>query len=74
MHHQYEKKFGRFGDAVVESNMKVMVGGFERVQEIKIGDIEDADTSSMRNPLLSPKTAGEIEVPATAGCSASGCR
>ena len=22
---QYEKKFGRFGDAVVESNMKVMV-------------------------------------------------
>ena len=70
---QYEKKFGRFGDAVVESNMKVMVGGFERVQEIKIGDIEDADTSSMRNPLLSPKTAGEIEVPATAGCSASGC-
>ena len=49
------EKFGRFGDAVVESNMKVMVGGFERVQEIKIGDIEDADTSSMRNPCCLPR-------------------
>ena len=28
VHNQYKKKFGRFGEAVVESNMKVMVGGF----------------------------------------------
>ena len=32
---QYEKKFGRFGDAVVTSNMTVMTEGFSRVQEIK---------------------------------------
>ena len=32
---QYVKKFGRFGDAVVTSNMTVMTEGFSRVQEIK---------------------------------------
>ncbi|MDG2214219.1 MAG: 2-oxoacid:acceptor oxidoreductase family protein, partial [Verrucomicrobiota bacterium] len=73
VHNQYEKKFGRFGAAVVESNMKVMVGGFEQVQEIKYGEIEDDDTSSMRNPMLAPKTATENQMPATAGCDASGC-
>ncbi|MCS5571915.1 MAG: hypothetical protein NZ789_03175, partial [Pseudomonadales bacterium] len=73
VHNQYKKKFGRFGEAVVESNMKVMVGGFERVVEIQYGEIEDADTSSMRNPMLAPKTAAETEMPATAGCDASGC-
>ena len=73
VHNQYKKKFGRFGEAVVESNMKVMVGGFERVVEIQYGEIEDADTSSMRNPMLAPKTAAETEMPATAGCEASGC-
>ena len=31
------KKFGRFGEAVVESNMTVMTQGFERVQEVTIG-------------------------------------
>ena len=31
--HQYEKKFGRFGEAVVESNMTVMSEGFKRVQD-----------------------------------------
>ena len=61
---QYEKKFGRFGDAVVESNMKVMVGGFERVQEIKIGDIEDADTLKHAQPVVVPQDCREIEVPA----------
>ena len=69
----YEKKFGRFGDKVVESNMKVMIGGFERVTEIKYGKIDAADTSSMRNPLLAPNNAGDIEMPDTAGCSSSGC-
>ncbi len=73
VHNQYEKKFGRFGAAVVESNMKVMVGGFEQVQEIKYGEIEDDDTSNMRNPMLAPKTATDTQMPATAGCDASGC-
>ena len=31
VHKQYVKKFGRFGDAVVNSNMEVMTQGFERV-------------------------------------------
>ena len=73
VHKQYEKKFGRFGDAVVESNMKVMLGGFEQVQEINIGEIEDADTSNMRNPLLTPNAADGIEMIPTSGCEDSGC-
>jgi pyruvate-ferredoxin/flavodoxin oxidoreductase len=34
---QYVKKFGKLGEAVVQSNMEVMTQGFERVKEIKIG-------------------------------------
>ena len=73
MRKTYEKKFGRFGEKVVESNMKVMIGGFERVTEIKYGELDDPDTSSMRNPLLSPNDAANIPMPETAGCEASGC-
>lgn len=71
VHKQYEKKFGRFGDAVVESNMEVMTQGFSRVQEVKIGEIEDPDTSSMRKPPVLPSAT--FEMPPTAGCSQSGC-
>ncbi len=67
---QYVKKFGRFGDAVVESNMTVMTEGFTRVTEITIGREEDPDRSSMRNPLLAPFT--DLHFPPTAGCSACG--
>jgi pyruvate-ferredoxin/flavodoxin oxidoreductase len=63
--HQYEKKFGRFGAAVVESNMTVMTEGFSRVQEINYGEINDPDRSSMRNPPLKP--LGEHQIPPTAG-------
>jgi pyruvate-ferredoxin/flavodoxin oxidoreductase len=49
---QYNKKFGRFGDAVVESNMTVMTHGFEWVQEVPHGDPAAPDTSSMRAPAL----------------------
>ncbi|MED5495289.1 MAG: 2-oxoacid:acceptor oxidoreductase family protein, partial [Verrucomicrobiota bacterium] len=73
VHKQYEKKFGRFGKAVVESNMKVMIGGFERVQQINIGELEAEDTSSMRNPLLAPVNASAIEMAPTSGCEGSGC-
>ena len=38
VHKQYVKKFGKLGDAVVQSNMEVMMQGFERVKEIAIGD------------------------------------
>ena len=36
------------------SNMKVMTEGFSRVQEIKYGEVDDPDRSSMRNPPLAP--------------------
>jgi pyruvate-ferredoxin/flavodoxin oxidoreductase len=71
IHDQYEKKFGRFGAAVVESNMKVMQDGFDRPQLIDIGAIEDEDRSSMRKPPMTPLS--KVEIPATAGCSSSGC-
>jgi pyruvate-ferredoxin/flavodoxin oxidoreductase len=71
VHKQYVKKFGRFGDAVVKSNMEVMQQGFSRVQEIKIGRGDDADRSSMRNPLLKPQ--GDHHFEPTAGCGSSGC-
>src|SRR5688572_22257366 len=71
VHKQYVKKFGRFGDAVVTSNMTVMNEGWARVQEIKIGRGDDPDRSSMRNPLLKPQ--GDHHFEPTAGCSTSGC-
>jgi pyruvate-ferredoxin/flavodoxin oxidoreductase len=67
---QYQKKFGRFGDAVVTSNMKVMDDGFSRVQEIKYGAAEDSDRSSMRNPPVWP--LGVSEMIPTAGCNTGG--
>ena len=66
---QYVKKFARFGDAVVTSNMTVMTEGFSRVQEIKIGASEEPDRSSMRNAPVAPLNAGPL-IP-TAGCGTS---
>ncbi|MCC7376804.1 MAG: 2-oxoacid:acceptor oxidoreductase family protein [Verrucomicrobiales bacterium] len=63
---QYEKKFGRFGEAVVASNMTVMTEGFSRVQEIRYGEVEEPDRSSMRNPALRP--LGDHQLLPTAGC------
>ena len=71
VHNQYVKKFGRFGDSVVASNMTVMNEGFSRVVEIKYGEADDDDRSSMRNPLLAP--IGDHQFPPTAGCGTSGC-
>ena len=42
VHKQYVKKFGKLGDAVVQSNMEVMLQGFERVKEIEIGELAAA--------------------------------
>lgn len=70
VHNQYVKKFGRLGEGVVKSNMEVMTQGFERVQEIPIGEINAADRSSMRGkpllPVLPPESLGDGH-----GC---GCR
>ena len=71
VHKQYVKKFGRFGQAVVTSNMTVMTEGFSRVTEIKYGAASDPDRSSMRNPMLTP--LGDHQIIPTAGCAASGC-
>ncbi|MBI5767271.1 MAG: 2-oxoacid:acceptor oxidoreductase family protein [Verrucomicrobia bacterium] len=68
---QYVKKFGRFGEAVVASNMTVMTEGFRRVVEIKYGAASDPDRSAMRNPLLAPQ--GQHAIIPTAGCGAAGC-
>ncbi|MFQ5501060.1 MAG: 2-oxoacid:acceptor oxidoreductase family protein [Phycisphaerae bacterium] len=56
---QYEKKFGRFGEAVVEANMHVMTDGFDRVKEVSHGSMDAPDTSSMRGLPLLPGTPGD---------------
>jgi len=59
VHDQYKKKFGRFGDAVVASNMEVMRAGFDRVIEVPHGPVDDVDRSSMKGlPLLPQKANG----------------
>jgi pyruvate-ferredoxin/flavodoxin oxidoreductase len=69
---QYVKKFGKQGEAVVQSNMEVMLQGFERVKEINIGELEAADRSTLRGhallPVLEPVTA------AGESCTVGGCR
>jgi pyruvate-ferredoxin/flavodoxin oxidoreductase len=51
---QYVKKFGRLGDMVVNSNMEVMTQGFERVREIRVGELEAPDRSTLRGEALLP--------------------
>ncbi len=51
---QYNKKFGRFGESVVASNMQVMNNGFKRVWEVTPGPIDAPDRSSMRGESLLP--------------------
>jgi pyruvate-ferredoxin/flavodoxin oxidoreductase len=74
---QYVKKFGKQGESVVQSNMEVMIQGFERVKEIKIGELAAADRSSLRGHALLPILDVEpefAEVAADSGCRAGGCR
>ncbi len=51
---QYVKKFGRFGDAVIESNMTVMTSGFEEVSCVEPGSVDAPDTSSFVGTIISP--------------------
>jgi pyruvate-ferredoxin/flavodoxin oxidoreductase len=72
VHKQYVKKFGKMGDAVVQSNMEVMIQGFERVKEIKIGELSAVDHSSLRGVALLPIV--EMATVGSGGCSTGGCR
>ena len=54
---QYQKKFGKLGAAVIESNMEVMTQGFGRVTEIKVGEIAAADRSTLRGLPMLPLAA-----------------
>jgi len=73
---QYVKKFGKLGEAVVQSNMEVMLQGFERVKEIAIGEVTAADHSSLRGQALLPIFEA-VDIPefAEAACTTgAGCR
>ncbi len=59
---QYVKKFGRFGDAVVDSNMTVMTEGVRRVREVPCGDLHAADRSSMHSLPLVPMNNGSCGI------------
>ena len=67
---QYVKKFGRLGEAVVSSNMEVMTQGFERVREIRVGELEAPDHSTLRGEALLPVVSGRDD---GGGCH-TGCR
>ncbi|SVD72367.1 uncharacterized protein METZ01_LOCUS425221, partial [marine metagenome] len=67
VHAQYVKKFGRFGDAVVESNMEVMIQGGERIQEVPYGPVDAPDLSAMRGEVLMPLSGCET------GCRSGSC-
>jgi pyruvate-ferredoxin/flavodoxin oxidoreductase len=74
VHKQYVKKFGRLGEGVVKSNMEVMTQGFERVREIKVGELQAPDRSTLRGtpllPVVLPGPAGNGDMESH-GC---GCR
>jgi pyruvate-ferredoxin/flavodoxin oxidoreductase len=70
VHKQYVKKFGRLGDAVVQSNMEVMTKGFDLVREIRVGELSAPDRSTLRGRPLLPVLAADGN---GTGCG-SGCR
>src|SRR5499427_1106504 len=68
VHKQYVKKFGRLGDAVVKSNMEVMTQGFELVREIRVGEIEAPDRSTLRGKPLLPVVGNGNGESCRSGC------
>jgi len=51
---QYQKKFGKLGEAVIQSNMTVMKEGFLQVRELPHGSVDAPDTSFMIGRVLAP--------------------
>jgi pyruvate-ferredoxin/flavodoxin oxidoreductase len=70
VHKQYVKKFGKLGEAVVASNMEVMMQGFDQVREIAIGELNAADLSTLRGQALLPI----LELATAGGSCGTGCR
>ena len=60
---QYNKKFGRLGEAVVASNMRVMLQGHDLITEIPHGDVDAPDRSSMRLPALEACGTCSVDIP-----------
>lgn len=54
VHEQYKKKFGRFGEDVVASNMQVMDAGFTKVYAVPHGNVEAEDNSAFSLEALMP--------------------
>jgi pyruvate-ferredoxin/flavodoxin oxidoreductase len=69
----YVRKFGKQGEAIIQSNMEVMLQGWDRVKEIAIGDLAAADCSSLRGAALLP-ILEVFPAFAEAGCTTGGCR
>jgi len=65
---QYVKKFGRLGEAVVNSNMEVMTQGFERVRQIRVGEFEAPDRSTLRGAALLPVVSDGAGEACHTGC------
>ena len=68
VHKQYVKKFGRLGEAVVNSNMEVMIQGFERVREIPVGELQAPDRSTLRGDALLPIAFDQGSDACRSGC------
>src|SRR3974390_1858581 len=71
VHEQYLKKFGRLGDAVVNSNMEVMKQGFGLVREIRVGELNAPDRSTLRGIALLPTVAEHSDDGCHVGCRAT---
>lgn len=69
---QYQKKFGKLGEAVVKSNMTVMTEGFHRVRELPCGEVDAPDRSFMRGETILPCKFSASEEEMIAGEPVSG--
>jgi pyruvate-ferredoxin/flavodoxin oxidoreductase len=74
VHKQYVKKFGRMGDAVVQSNMEVMLQGFERVKEVGTRELSAADRSTLRGQALLPVLNQQVEFAEVGAGAVTGMR
>ncbi len=74
VHKQYVKKFGKLGDAVVQSNMEVMLQGFERAKEIKTRELSAADRSTLRGQALLPVLNQQVEFAEVGAGAVTGMR